>query len=135
MNGLYTLKDSISLMICGFLTPAFYSMTGSALYTLYAFTVLRWIIYLGLTAVLEPDYMALEITLCTVGGLKSFLYNTFVMKSFEKHLTKLFTGGVHFSLGLFFFTGLIIFGFFFVAKAGNYLEKIIPKQKIPLFIK
>jgi hypothetical protein len=132
---LYTIKDSISLVICGFLTPLFYSMFGSALYTLYAFTALRWVIYLILTAILEPEYMGLELMLCTIGGFKSYLYNTFVMNTFEGHLTNLFIGGVKFNMGLLLFTGSIIGVFFLIARMGNYLEKVMPQKEVPLFVK
>ena len=142
---LYTLKDSASLFICGLLTPLYYSIFGSALYTLYAFTITRWVIYLILTAIVEPEAMGLEIGLCTIGSLKSYLYNTFVMKIFEGPLNTVFEGGVHFSVGLFLFaTGVIAF-FFTLSKFAKWAEakkikaKVMPDNvetiKEPLFVK
>jgi hypothetical protein len=133
---LYTVKDAVSIMICGFLTPVFFAMFGSALYALYAFTVLRWIIYLVLTAILEPEYMALEFGLCTIGSFKSYLYNTFVMKSFEGMLAKVFIGGVHFSIGLFLVSTLVVGFFLFLSKISKFVENIFPtKQKDVLFMR
>jgi len=131
---LYTLKDSLGIMIAGFLTPLFYSVTGSALVSLYAFTVVRWVIYLGLTTVLDPEYMALELGLCSLGTLTSYLYNTFVMKTFEGALLGVFAGGVHFSLGLFIVATGVIGGFYLVGKGAKFLEKIFPKKEEKLFV-
>jgi hypothetical protein len=120
---LYTIKDGISIMICGFLTPWFYAMTGSVLYTFYIFTMLRWILFLLLTIVLEPEAMGLELSLCSIGILKSYVYNTFIAKTFEVPLAKVFEGGVHFSFGLFAVTLAIIAVCLSIGKFGKWLEK------------
>ncbi|MBT3298563.1 hypothetical protein HN385_06560 [archaeon] len=133
---LYTFKDATSMMICGFMTPLFYATTGSsALLSLYAFTITRWIIYLFLTVILEPEAMGLELSLCTLGSLKSYLYNTFVMKSFEKHLEKVFLGGVHFSIGLFLAATAVVGIFLLISKFGKHLSYIFPKTEEPMFMK
>jgi len=131
---LYTLKDSISIMICGFLTPAFYFVFGSALYALYAFTLLRWIIYLILTWVIEPEYMSLELGLCTVGSLKSYLYNTFVMVTFEGFLATVFVGGIHFSVGLFLCATAVVGFFALLGRIGKLLERVIPQGKEQMWV-
>lgn len=131
----YTLKDSISIMICGFMTPVFYSVLGSPLYALYAFTVVRWVLYLILTAIIEPEYMGLELGLCSVGSLKSYLYNTFVMVTFEGLLSTVFIGGVHFSIGLFLFATGIVGFFFLLGKIGTLLEKLDLKPRRNVWVK
>ncbi len=132
---LYTFKDAVSMMICGFMTPLFYATSGSALISLYAFTILRWTIYMFLTTILEPEAISLEIGLCSLGALKSYLYNTFVMKSFEKHLEKVFIGGVHFSIGLFLATTAVVGVFLLISKFGKYLSYIFPKVEEPMFMR
>ena len=120
---LYSIKDAIGMFFAGLLTPWFYSLFGSALYALYAFTFVRWTIYIILTVIIEPEYLGLEISLCSVGSIKSYLYNTLVMKSFEGHLKKVFMGGVNFSVGLFLFaTGVIAF-FVLLSKFAKWVEK------------
>jgi len=131
---LYTLKDAISIMVSGFLAPLFYNLFGSALLTLYAFTITRWVLYLGLTALIEPEYMGLELGLCSIGTLKSYLYNTFVMKTFEGALLGVFAGGVHFSIGLFMVATGVIAGFYVVGKVAKLLEKVFPRTEDKLFV-
>ncbi|MBW3003485.1 hypothetical protein KY337_02895 [Candidatus Woesearchaeota archaeon] len=126
---LYTVKDSISIMICGFMTPVFYAIFGNALHCLYAFTILRWALYLLLTAFIEPHYMGLEIGLCTIGSVKSYIYNTFVMKTFEPHLLKVFEGGLHFSWTLFLFATAVVGGFYFISRAGKLFEVWLATRK------
>ncbi len=94
---LYTIKDAVSICIGGMLTPWFYSIfENNALYTSYAFTVFRWTLYIILTVIFEFEAMSLEISLCTIGSLKSYLYNTFVMKTFEPFLVTVFIVGSSF---------------------------------------
>jgi hypothetical protein len=132
---LYTVKDSISLLICGCLTPAIYAGLGSMLYTFYAFTIIRYILYVILTLIIEPENIALELGLCLMDLPKVYLYNTFIMSSFEGLLMTVFEGGVHFSLGLFLFATGIVGFFFFLGKIGGLFENIFPKQEPVLFVK
>ena len=129
---LYTVKDGISIMVCGFLTPLFYFVTGgSAINTIYLFTIVRYALYILLTVFLEPDYLGLELSLCAIGALEAYLFNTFIMNTFEEHLSKLFIGGVHFSFGLFAITlGLIVL-FFSIGRLARKLENYLAPEEKP----
>ncbi|MBW3004010.1 hypothetical protein KY328_05155 [Candidatus Woesearchaeota archaeon] len=119
---IYTVKDSISIMVCGFLTPLFYSLLGSALYAIYAFTALRLALYLILTIFVEPDAIALELGLCSMSVVVAPIYNTIIMKNFEGPLLNVFEGGLHFSWGLFLFATLVIGGFYLFGKLGRIID-------------
>ena len=120
---LYTLKDAISIMICGFLTPTIYAATGSALTTMIIFTIIRYALYIVLTVVMEPGALGLEIGICSVSIFIAFIYNTFIMGMFEGMLSKVFEGGVHFSIGLFLVATGVVALFFVVSKIGGWLEE------------
>jgi hypothetical protein len=119
---LYTVKDSIAIMICGFLSPAIYAATGSALTTMIIFTIIRYILYIVLTILIEPGALSLELGICGVSIFVAFIYNIFIMSTFEGLLSSVFEGGLHFSWGLFLFATGIVGIFLLISKIGAWIE-------------
>jgi hypothetical protein len=120
---LYTVKDSICLLVGGILTPFFFSMTGSALYTIYLFTAVRYAGYLILTLLIEPQFFMLELGYCAAGIGVAYLSNTLIMKLFEAPLSNAFEGGLHFDITIFLFATLVIFFFYGASRFAKWFEQ------------
>lgn len=119
---MYTIKDAICLLVCGILTPLIFLIWGSQLYTLYTFTIVRYVLYIILTIILEPEYLTLELGLCAACILEAFLTNTLMDRFFGNALNSVLERGVQFNLTLFFFATVVIGFFYFVSRAAKWLE-------------
>jgi hypothetical protein len=125
---LYTVKDSICILIGGLLTPLFFSMTGSALYAIYLFTLFRYSFYLVLTLLIEPQLLALEFGECCIGITVAYVTNTYIMKFFEAPLTNLFETGLKFDINLFLFASGIIAFFYIASRFSRWLKQREKKE-------
>ena len=119
---LYTIKDAASFFVCALITPLVYAASGSTLTTIYVFMIVRFSVYMVLTVILEPEYIMLELGLCTAGILVGGIYNTFIMKSFEGLVAPMIEEGVKFSFSLFLVATLVVGGFYLLSKAAKWLE-------------
>jgi len=119
---LYTIKDSICLLVGGLLSPLIFLWTGSALTTLYAFTIIRYVLYMILTILIEPEFIMLELGLCIAGIGVAFASNTIIMKFFEAPLASVIEHGVKFNFTLFIFATLVVGFFYLVSKVTRWLE-------------
>ncbi len=120
---LYTLKDALSIFVGGLLSPWLYALWGNnALYTIYTFTVIRYVMYLLLTLILEPEVIGMEIGISISSIFVAYISNTLVMKFFEKTLSKVFENGTQFSLELFIFSTAIVGFFYGVSRFARWLE-------------
>jgi hypothetical protein len=132
---LYTIKDAICLLVGGLTSPLVFTITRSPLLTLYIFTIQRYVLYLILTIIIEPEYLGLELGLSATGATTAYLSNTLIMRFFEKPLNKAFEGGLHFSWELLLYTTLVIGAFYGISKAAKWYEirrltKETPAQRL-----
>ncbi|MBW2971621.1 hypothetical protein KY359_01165 [Candidatus Woesearchaeota archaeon] len=140
---MYTIKDAISLFVCGVLTPLIFLFWGNQLYTLYTFTIIRYTLFIILTIILEPQYLMLELGLCAACIFEAFLTNTIMNKFFEGPLNSVLENGVVFNFTLFFFATLVVGFFYLVSRIARWLEvrrlaKVEsgeePEQKPPIWM-
>jgi hypothetical protein len=122
---IFTVKNSIGIFIGGLLTPLFYSLTGSALYTMYCFTIVRYILLIITTIIIEPEYLMLEIGISSVAIFMAFFLNTVIMKTFEPVLNRVMASGVVFDWSIFFFATIVI-GFFY---ASSRIAKLLEARR------
>lgn len=121
---MYTIKDSICILIGGLLSPLFFSMTGgNPLYTLYLFTAVRYAGYLVLTLAIEPQFFGLEIGYCAAGIVVAYLSNTIIMNFFEAPLSNAFEDGLRFDLTMFIFATALIGFFYGASRFAKWLEQ------------
>lgn len=119
----YTIKDATSIFAGGLATPFVFAMTGSPLYTLYIFTAIRYSTYLILTLIFEPQELLFELGISAANIVVAVLSNTLVMSFFEDSLSRIFEGGLHFSITLFAFTTLVMGGFYLTGIAARRFEQ------------
>ena len=123
----YTVKDAISLFICGLATPIVYTWTGgNILITMYSFTAIRYASYLILTVFLEPGALMLEIGICSVSVFVAILSNTITVSIFGAVISSILDTGLQVNLTLIGFIiailGLAFFSKLLLAMGQNKAE-------------
>jgi hypothetical protein len=119
----YTLKDGVSMLIAGIITPGVYFITGhNLLYTLYAFTIIRYVFYLVLTFLFEREAMGLEMFICLTSVPVAYVSNTILGKFVGPKLSLIFESGMVMDWGIFMFCTAVILGVFGFSKLINWLE-------------
>jgi len=114
---LYTIKDGIGFFFCGLLTPVWYSISGgNLLLTMYIFTVMRYLFYVILTLLIDPEEIGYEIFVCITGFPIAYATNTVHIALFGQALDDLFKQGVQVTWGIFFFVTLVIVGYILFSK-------------------
>lgn len=119
----FTIKDAFSLLFAGIITPAMYYATGgNFIYTMYGFTIVRYVLYLVFTYFFEREAMMLELGYCAVGIVTAYITNTIYGLYLEPLLSPLFEEGVSLNWGFFFVMTLIIVGIVVFSKVLNRWE-------------
>jgi hypothetical protein len=119
---LYTIKDAISIFICGLFASAVYAVLGSQLYTLYAFTLMRYVLYIILTVIMEPEAIFLELGLCAACIGEGLIVNTIMNALFESRLDMVMADGVQFNFGLFIAATLVIGVYYLASRFAKWIE-------------
>ena len=110
----YTIKDAVALFVSGISAPFIFFLTGgNMLLSMYGFTVVRYIIYILLTAFFEPQWMMLELGYCFLGIFTSYLSNTIMISVFGDFTTNILKTGIGFNFSIFVFIFIVLFFVFF----------------------
>ena len=110
----YTAKDSVSLFVAGNVVPIIFFITGgNLLFSMYGFTAIRYIVYIILTGIFEPEWLMMEIGYCFIGIFTAYMSNTLVVAVFGDFATNILKTGLGFNTSLFGFIFLVLFFVFF----------------------
>ena len=126
----FTIKDSVSLFIGGVATPLVYLLTGhNILYTLYAFTIIRYTVYLILTHFFEHDAMRVELGYSLVGLPVGLISNTIMDRLFSSKLDRLLENGLKLDWGVLLFCTAIIAGTILFSRGMAWIEARRQKEE------
>ena len=126
---LFTLKNSAGIFVAGLLTPIVFQSLGNPLYTMYCFTIIRYIVLIGLTVFVEPEGLMIEIGYSSCNMFGAYISNTLLMKYFEGPLNNMFDNGVNFDLSVFLFISAVIGSFYGATRLAKWIENFKMKLR------
>ena len=118
----YAAKDAVSLFVAGNAAPLLFFLTGGNMFlAMYGFTAVRYIIYIVLTAVFEPEWLSMELGYCFIGIFTAYISNTLMISVFGDFATNILKTGLGFNFSIFVLVSITLF-FAFLAKIIEILK-------------